>query len=77
MVITIRWREHNPPHFHVRYAEYEASYTIQPIARLQGGLPQRAASMVVEWVALHQEELLDNWQRARNRQPLKEIDPLT
>jgi hypothetical protein len=77
MVITIRWRDHNPPHFHVRYAEDEACYEIRGIARMEGGLPPRAHSMILEWAALHQQELLDNWQLAQNRQPLKMIEPLT
>ena len=77
MVVIIRLREHNPPHFHVRYAGDEASYAIRPIRLLKGGLPPRAERMVLEWAAFHQEELLDNWLRAQNRRPVRRIDPLT
>jgi hypothetical protein len=43
---------------------------------LEGDLPRRALRLVREWAELHQGELLENWQRARARQPLERIDPL-
>jgi hypothetical protein len=30
----------------------------------------------MEWAALHRDELLNDWQRARRQEPLKPIDPL-
>jgi hypothetical protein len=32
--------------------------------------------MVIEWAALHQHELIDNWQRLRKSQPAKKVEPL-
>ncbi|MGB3518387.1 MAG: DUF4160 domain-containing protein [Elainellaceae cyanobacterium] len=32
--------------------------------------------MVLEWLDLHQTELMENWERARQRQALNEIQPL-
>jgi hypothetical protein len=32
--------------------------------------------MVVEWAAVHQEELRQNWQLARMQEPLNKIAPL-
>jgi hypothetical protein len=32
--------------------------------------------MVVEWTAVHQEELLENWDLLRNNQTPRRIDPL-
>jgi hypothetical protein len=49
---------------------------IDRIAVLAGALPARALGMVTEWVQLHQEELMADWQRARDRQPLVAIEPL-
>lgn len=37
----------------------------------------RAVGLVAEWMRLHETELIENWKRARNRQPLEEIQPLT
>jgi hypothetical protein len=76
--ITIRmyYDEHNPPHFHASYGGREAEVGIGPIAVLVGKLPSRATSLVVEWAALHQQELMLNWDRARNDQPIERIPPL-
>jgi hypothetical protein len=39
-------------------------------------VPPRALALVREWAALHQEELLANWRRARREEPLQPIEPL-
>ena len=54
---------HQVPHFHVRYNEYRASYSIDPIAQLAGALPRRQQRLVEAWAELHQSELLDTWER--------------
>lgn len=36
----------------------------------------RALGHVLEWYAVHKPEIEENWQLARNRQPLKPIEPL-
>ncbi len=76
IVIRMYFDDHNPPHFHAIYAGYEAQVAIDPIVVLEGSLPNRAASMVIEWAALHQRELMRNWQRLRNVQPIERIEPL-
>lgn len=43
---------------------------------VEGRFPRRALGLVVEWYTLHQRELLDNWNRGRERQPLNRMDPL-
>ncbi len=54
----------------------EIQVAINPIAILRGRLPRRAESMVIEWAALHQQELMDNWHRLNNDQPPQKIKPL-
>ena len=76
IVIRMYFDDHNPPHFHALYAGNEAQVGIEPIILLEGNLPNRAASMVVEWAALHQRELMQNWERLRNDQPAERIEPL-
>jgi hypothetical protein len=49
---------------------------IDPILILNGELPRRAVSMVLEWAALHQRELIVNWERLQQAQPAQKIDPL-
>ena len=54
---------HQVPHFHVRYNEYRASYSIDPIVQLAGALPRRQQRLVEAWAELHQQELAESWQR--------------
>jgi Domain of unknown function (DUF4160) len=58
------------------HAGREAEIGIEPISILEGALPSRAASMVFEWAALHQQDLLLNWRRLHEAQPAEKIRPL-
>jgi hypothetical protein len=68
--------EHAPPHFHAKYAEYEASIDIKKLSLLRGKLPPKALSLVMEWAELHQDELLPDWELAELRTELNPIAPL-
>ena len=63
------------PHFHAVYGEHEISVEIET-ATVHGDFPARALKLVLEWANLHKPELLENWQLARQAQPLKRIAPL-
>jgi hypothetical protein len=76
IVIRMYFDEHNPPHFHAIYAGSEAQVGINPIVVLEGNLSNRAISLVIEWAALHQRELMENWHRLQNNQPTEKIQPL-
>ncbi len=68
-------RDHAPPHFHAEYGEYEVTVEIAS-GVVTGKFPRRALNMVLEWFALHRNELADDWQRASQKLPLEPIDPL-
>jgi len=68
--------DHNPPHFHAVYGISEGQVTLDPIRLLRSNLPLRAASMAVEWAALHQQELIANWERLRADQVPMKVAPL-
>ena len=76
IVIAFYWEDHVPPHFHAKYSGDEALVDIRTGEVLRGSLPRRALSLTNEWRTLHVEELLDNWERARQRRPLAYIAPL-
>ena len=76
IVIGMFFDEHEPPHFHAKYAEYEASSDIRNFSLLRGKLPPKALSLVVEWAATHQQELLEDWELAMQHGDLHPIDPL-
>jgi hypothetical protein len=70
------YSEHEPPHFHAKYAGDEAVLKIDDLSILVGSLPPRALGLTIEWAALHRSELLENWNRARNSEELQAIEPL-
>jgi hypothetical protein len=43
---------------------------------LEGRIPPRALGLVIEWASQHQQELLENWELARQNQRLNKIAPL-
>lgn len=65
------------PHFHARYGEAEAVIGIESLAVLAGELPLRARRLVIEWASARRVELLENWHRPRDHQPLVAIEPLS
>ncbi len=76
IIITMYYRDHEPPHFHVRYGEQKAIISIETLTLLRGRLSPRVFGMVMEWATLHQNELMDNWHLARQHQPLHKVKPL-
>jgi hypothetical protein len=69
------YNEHNPPHFHVQYQEFEAIIEIES-GVVKGGMPRRALKLIFEWMDLHKDELLENWRKIEERKSLLKIEPL-
>jgi len=76
ILIYMYYNDHSPPHFHANYSGSEALYEIETLRIYAGGLPRRVHSLVIEWADLHREELMADWRRARNGEPLVDIKPL-
>jgi Domain of unknown function (DUF4160) len=72
----MNYNDHAPPHFHVRYGSQKALVGIEALTILRGRLSPRMLGLVVEWAALHREELLNDWTLARQQAELNRIDPL-
>lgn len=64
--------EHNPPHIHAIYGEDTAAFDIRTKEILDGSLPNRAAEMVREWIALNEGDLIQMWET----QEFKKLAPL-
>ena len=67
--------QHNKPHFHVYYAEYEASVGVDG-ELIAGSLPVKQLWLVQAWAAIHEEELYRAWNMAIRNMPLGKIEPL-
>ena len=65
-------REHNPPHFHAVYGEYNGLIDIRTLEMIEGDLPSKARSLVKEWASKHQEDLMEMW----DTKTLKKLEPL-
>jgi len=76
IVIRMFYDEHNPPHFHAQYGEFNAVIKINDYALSEGYLPPKALGLVTEWANIHREELLKNWELARESNELIMIEPL-
>ena len=76
IVIQMYADDHFPPHFHARYAGRAARIAIGTHEVLAGNLPPKALALVIEWAAMHGNELRADWKLARANLPLSKIDPL-
>jgi len=76
IVIHIYFNDHGPAHFHAAYGEFEALINIDTLAVYRGDLPRRALALVLEWAALHRDELRQDWELARKGQSLQPIAAL-
>lgn len=73
IIIKIFFRgEHNPPHFHAIYGEYNGLFAIETLDMLEGDLSIKAQKLVKDWAVNHQDELMEMW----NSKTLKKLPPL-
>jgi hypothetical protein len=75
IAISMNYKEHNPPHFHACYQDYEVSIEIKT-GLTKGEMPKRALKMIFEWLDLHKDELIADWNLAQDRKALIKIAPL-
>ena len=68
--------DHNPPHFHAKYAGQDVAIQIETLEAIAGEIPRRAMQLVLEWARQHRSELLSDWQLLQSGQPAIPIEPL-
>jgi len=76
VVIQMFWRDHEPPHFHVRFGGARARVDIGTGRTTGDAIPRHIARMLREWELARRDELIDNWRRARRGEEPHTIDPL-
>ena len=77
IVIAMYYKDHEPPHFHAKYAGQTGVFSIADLALLEGELPRRVVSLILEWAFEHRTELLQDWSLAASGKPLRSIPPLS
>lgn len=76
IIIQMFWNEHAPPHFHARYASHKVAINIHTLEIMNGKMPRRALSLILEWASLNREKLLEDWELCQQNQIPKKISPL-
>lgn len=75
IIVSLFWKDHNPPHIHFTYGEYECSISV--IDRIvEGSAPAKVIAKVNEWIELHESEILTLWEKAQKGEKLNKIEPL-
>lgn len=76
IVISMYYKEHAPPHFHAKYGGKRAVFSINDLSIIEGRLPKRVVSLVLEWAFGHRQELLKDWELSQRKEELNKIKPL-
>lgn len=77
IIVRMFLADHAPPHFHAFYQDYEVMIDIAEGNILKGVLPRRELRLVLAWLEIHRDELLQNWLLAMSKAgELKKIPPL-
>ena len=74
--ITMYYDDRNPPHFHAEYAGRKIIVDIENGYVVSGAFPSRQLKFVLAWAEMHKDELMQNWELAKDDLPLNKIAPL-
>lgn len=75
IIVRMFFDDHNPPHFHISYQEYDAAINIED-GTVRGEMPRRALKLAFDWLDLHKDELMENWILIKESGEFKKIEPL-
>ena len=76
ILIRMFYDDHNPPHIHALYNEYETVYDFDGNLIDGEKLPSKQHKLVLAWIEIHKEELTANWKLAQYGEAMFKIDPL-
>ena len=74
--ISIYYDDHNPPHIHAQYGGHKAVFDIQEATVIRGSLPSRQLKLVLAWIVMYQDELMQDWELVRSGMEPNDITPL-
>jgi shikimate kinase len=67
---------HNLPHIHAKYQNDEVVVEIPEGKVLEGAVPVNKLKLILAWIEIHKEELMANWELAKNGEMVFKIDGL-
>jgi len=76
IIIRMFYDEHNPPHIHAEYQGNKAIFDFNGNI-LKGDLGSRTASRLVrDWLDIHLNELMQDWELVKQGMEIRKIEPL-
>lgn len=74
--VTMYYSDHTPPHFHAEYNGRNVLIDIENGRVFQGMFPSRQLKIILAWCEIHKDELMQDWELAKDGKPLNRIAPL-
>ena len=75
LLIYMYGDDHNPPHFHINFGGEWSICDLEGNI-IEGNLPPSKQKLIIAWAELHHDELVANWELAKNKETLVKIMPL-
>ncbi len=78
IIIYMYEYDHLPPHFHAKYGEFEAVFSIETGNRIKGEIPPKQERLIQAWVEIHRADLEENFKLlSEDQASFFKIDPLS
>ena len=78
IIIAMYYNDHAPPHFHAKYGEFEAVFSIETGNRIKGEIPSKQERLIQAWVEIHRVDLEENFKLlSKDQASFFKIDPLS
>lgn len=62
IIVYMFFNDHYPPHFKIKYNEFEANILIESGNLLNGDIPISKLKLIQAWTEIHKDELLRIWE---------------
>ncbi len=59
--ITLREKDHNPPHVHLMCPDFEAVISLVSLEVMDGSAPAKVLRHALRWISDNREELIRQW----------------
>jgi hypothetical protein len=70
--------DHLPPHFHAKYGEFEAVFSIETGNRIKGEIPSKQERLIQAWVEIHRVDLEENFKLlSKDQASFFKVEPLS
>ena len=76
IVVKMYYDDHTPPHFHVYYQNFKATFSIHTGQMIDGNFPPKQSVFVTAWTLLHEKELMANWKALVSGKEAEKVNPL-